>query len=317
MSYGTQHADTGAPALETALRAGPFHVALRAAITARGLPLHRVQHHLTRHGVTVGVTSLSYWQQGARRPQRTESLRAVRALEEILDLPDESLIRLLARDEEHAAHAAPRDPLLPLARRGSRASSNSSSPTSVRPRTAACTRSAITSGCGSGRAANSSASTPSTSCAPTRTAWTASWPSTTETRDAARITSRYAPWRTAARGGCGGTGERASSWRNCSSTRGCGRATRSSSATASRTARRAPRRSTCAASASRAGSTRSRSGSPRASCPCAATASPSTHAAAPRGGRQDLPLSTGHRAVHVVEPQVRAGILGIGWDWEG
>lgn len=118
MSYGTQHADTGAPALETALRAGPFHVALRAAITARGLPLHRVQHHLTRHGVTVGVTSLSYWQQGARRPQRTESLRAVRALEEILDLPDESLIRLLARDEEHAACRLPRDPLLPLARRG-------------------------------------------------------------------------------------------------------------------------------------------------------------------------------------------------------
>ena len=64
MSYGTQHADAGAPALETALRAGPFHVALRAAITARGLPLHRVQHHLTRRGVTVGVTSLSYWQQG-------------------------------------------------------------------------------------------------------------------------------------------------------------------------------------------------------------------------------------------------------------
>lgn len=71
-------------------------MALRAAIAARGLPLQRVQHHLSRHGVKVGVTSLSYWQQGARRPQRPESLRAVRALEEILRLPDESLIRLLA-----------------------------------------------------------------------------------------------------------------------------------------------------------------------------------------------------------------------------
>lgn len=48
------------------------------------------------------MTSLSYWQQGARRPQRPESLRAVRALEEILQLPDESLIRLLAKAEERS-----------------------------------------------------------------------------------------------------------------------------------------------------------------------------------------------------------------------
>ncbi|WP_055715001.1 hypothetical protein [Streptomyces torulosus] len=106
MRHATEHADVAAIAnvataeLESALRGGPFHVALRAAIAARGLPLQRVQHHLSRHGVKVGVTSLSYWQQGARRPQRPESLRAVRALEEILQLPDESLIRLLARSEE-------------------------------------------------------------------------------------------------------------------------------------------------------------------------------------------------------------------------
>ncbi|MFD9907229.1 hypothetical protein [Streptomyces sp. NPDC059063] len=86
--------------LASALRAGPFHVALRAAIAARRLPLQRVRHHLARHGVSVGVTSLSYWQQGARRPQRAESLRAVRALEEILELPEESLIRLLAQADE-------------------------------------------------------------------------------------------------------------------------------------------------------------------------------------------------------------------------
>ncbi|MFD8263766.1 hypothetical protein ACFV19_33875 [Streptomyces griseoluteus] len=96
MSHVTEHPDLASAELETALRGGPFHVALRAAIAARGLPLQRVQHHLTRHGVKVGVTSLSYWQQGARRPQRPESLRAVRALEEILRLPEESLIRLLA-----------------------------------------------------------------------------------------------------------------------------------------------------------------------------------------------------------------------------
>ncbi|MCL6667082.1 MULTISPECIES: hypothetical protein [Streptomyces] len=110
MPHATQHADVGAVVgaeLESALRGGPFHVALRAAIAARGLPLQRVQHHLSRHGVKVGVTSLSYWQQGARRPQRPESLRAVRALEEILQLPEESLIRLLAESDERTCAERP------------------------------------------------------------------------------------------------------------------------------------------------------------------------------------------------------------------
>ncbi|MGW0335060.1 hypothetical protein ACWD0J_24865 [Streptomyces sp. NPDC003011] len=110
MPHATQHADVAGVAtaeLDSALRGGPFHVALRAAIAARGLPLQRVQHHLSRHGVKVGVTSLSYWQQGARRPQRPESLRAVRALEEILQLPEESLIRLLARADEEPSGQRP------------------------------------------------------------------------------------------------------------------------------------------------------------------------------------------------------------------
>ncbi len=107
MPHATQHADIATAELDSALRVGPFHVALRAAIAARGLPLQRVQHHLSRHGVKVGVTSLSYWQQGARRPQRPESLRAVRALEEILQLPEESLIRLLAHTDEDPAAQRP------------------------------------------------------------------------------------------------------------------------------------------------------------------------------------------------------------------
>ncbi|MFE0515860.1 hypothetical protein [Streptomyces sp. NPDC058964] len=107
MRHATQHADVATAELDTVLRGGPFHVALRAAIAARGLPLQRVQHHLSRHGVKVGVTSLSYWQQGARRPQRPESLRAVRALEEILQLPDESLIRLLAEAGERSVVQRP------------------------------------------------------------------------------------------------------------------------------------------------------------------------------------------------------------------
>ncbi|MYW66466.1 hypothetical protein GTY65_20740 [Streptomyces sp. SID8379] len=108
MRLGERHTEVErTPALETALRTGPFHVALRAAIAARRLPLHRVQHHLSRQGIKVGVTSLSYWQQGARRPQRDESMRAVRALEEILQLPEESLIRLLGPGEKVAAPQRP------------------------------------------------------------------------------------------------------------------------------------------------------------------------------------------------------------------
>ncbi|EPH45850.1 hypothetical protein ABT390_15805 [Streptomyces aurantiacus] len=103
----TALADDCSADLATALRTGPFHVALRAAIAARRLPLQRVRHHLARAGVHVGVTSLSYWQQGARRPQRAESLRAVRALEEILQLPEESLIRLLAQAHERTAAERP------------------------------------------------------------------------------------------------------------------------------------------------------------------------------------------------------------------
>ncbi|WPO74494.1 hypothetical protein [Streptomyces sp. KN37] len=93
--------------LAAALRTGPFHIALRTAIASRRLPLQRVRHHLAQYGIHVGVTSLSYWQQGARRPQRAESLRAVRALEEILQLPEESLIRLLARPGERADRERP------------------------------------------------------------------------------------------------------------------------------------------------------------------------------------------------------------------
>lgn len=54
-----------------------------------------MQQHLAQRGVHVGVTSLSYWQQGRRRPERAESLRAVRALEDVLELPAHSLTRLL------------------------------------------------------------------------------------------------------------------------------------------------------------------------------------------------------------------------------
>jgi len=81
--------------LATVLRTGPFHLALRAAIEARGLALQRIQFRLAEQGLHVGVATLSYWQQGRRRPERQDSLRAVTAIEEILGLAPASLTVLL------------------------------------------------------------------------------------------------------------------------------------------------------------------------------------------------------------------------------
>ncbi|MEU9102798.1 hypothetical protein AB0D54_00260 [Streptomyces xanthophaeus] len=104
---GTAGETAGTAEFGQLLRGGPFHLALRAALAARGLPLHRVQHRLAARGIKVGVTSLSYWQQGARRPRHAESLRAVRALEEILELPDGALLRLLSTPESGTGPARP------------------------------------------------------------------------------------------------------------------------------------------------------------------------------------------------------------------
>ncbi|GAB3155566.1 hypothetical protein GCM10027290_51970 [Micromonospora sonneratiae] len=81
--------------LATVLRTGPFHAALRAAIQARGLALHRLQHRLDQLGFHVSLGTLSYWQSGQRRPERRESLYAIVALEQILGVPPNSLTVLL------------------------------------------------------------------------------------------------------------------------------------------------------------------------------------------------------------------------------
>ncbi|GAA3207317.1 hypothetical protein [Actinocorallia longicatena] len=81
--------------LDDVLRTGPFHRALHLAIQARGLTLERLHARLRGQGLQVSVSSLSYWQRGRCRPERATSLRAVRALEDILELPSGSLIALL------------------------------------------------------------------------------------------------------------------------------------------------------------------------------------------------------------------------------
>jgi hypothetical protein len=81
--------------LDVLLATGPFDVALRTAVRARGLTLDRVRAHLARRGVPVALSTLSDWQHGKHRPAVDRSLRTVEALEEVLDLRPRSLVGLL------------------------------------------------------------------------------------------------------------------------------------------------------------------------------------------------------------------------------
>lgn len=77
------------------LRTGPFEEALKLSISSSGLTLARLEYHLSQRGFSIGRSTLSYWQQGRRRPERADSMAAIGALEEILGLPHESLSQLL------------------------------------------------------------------------------------------------------------------------------------------------------------------------------------------------------------------------------
>jgi hypothetical protein len=78
--------------LAHALRTGPFSAALHLAIEGSGLRLEEIQQRLSAAGVTISLTTLSYWRRGRSRPERPDSIKAVRLLEGILSLPEESLI---------------------------------------------------------------------------------------------------------------------------------------------------------------------------------------------------------------------------------
>jgi transcriptional regulator with XRE-family HTH domain len=75
--------------------ARPFHLLLRMAIQASGLSLESLRRRLLARGVRVSVATLSYWQRGLRRPEHDDSLVALLALEEILELPRASLLDTL------------------------------------------------------------------------------------------------------------------------------------------------------------------------------------------------------------------------------
>ena len=81
--------------LTDALENGPFHRALQLSIAHSGLALSRLEYHLGQRGFHVGRSTLSYWQQGRRRPERADSLAALSALESILGLTPDALSSLL------------------------------------------------------------------------------------------------------------------------------------------------------------------------------------------------------------------------------
>ncbi|MFC8713263.1 XRE family transcriptional regulator [Streptomyces sp. NPDC057197] len=63
-----------------------FAPALHRALAAKGLALTRVRALLAERGVRISASSLSHWQRGRSRPEHPRSRRAVRELEDILDL---------------------------------------------------------------------------------------------------------------------------------------------------------------------------------------------------------------------------------------
>ncbi|WP_155374913.1 hypothetical protein [Catellatospora vulcania] len=81
--------------LAHALRTGPFSAALHLAIEDRGIRPEEIQEKLSAAGISVSLATLSYWRRGRSRPERPESMKAVRMLEQILSLPAESLIAQL------------------------------------------------------------------------------------------------------------------------------------------------------------------------------------------------------------------------------
>jgi hypothetical protein len=83
--------------LERALETGPFDRALQLAIRASGFKLTTIERRLAESGFPVARSTLSYWQQGRRQPERPDSLEALTALEAILRLEPGVLRKLVGQ----------------------------------------------------------------------------------------------------------------------------------------------------------------------------------------------------------------------------
>lgn len=76
----------------------PFADRLSAAITQRGLSLHRIQNKLAAQDLKVSTATLSYWATGRSRPTRARSQNVVSALEIILGLTPGDLLGAMSGD---------------------------------------------------------------------------------------------------------------------------------------------------------------------------------------------------------------------------
>ncbi|MEI5035769.1 hypothetical protein RB201_33380 [Streptomyces sp. S1A(2023)] len=86
-----------------------FAAVFRQALRRRGLPLERIRDHLRAQHISVSLATLSHWQRGRSQPEKAQSLRAVDALEPLLDLPTGSLRSLLGPHRPRGG-ARPPDP---------------------------------------------------------------------------------------------------------------------------------------------------------------------------------------------------------------
>ncbi len=75
--------------------ASAFARAFREATDQRGLSLERITFHLRRRGHDLSAATLSYWRTGRSVPQRSASIAALGALEEILGVDRGSLAALV------------------------------------------------------------------------------------------------------------------------------------------------------------------------------------------------------------------------------
>ena len=92
-----------------------FAQVLAEAVSEAGLSLEEIRRALDRVGYAVTTTTLSYWQSGRSMPRRADSIRAVVALEHILDTPAGLLTAGL--NPTRAAHVLSRLPAVGLAAR--------------------------------------------------------------------------------------------------------------------------------------------------------------------------------------------------------
>lgn len=88
---GVESFDVGAQARS----ASTFAHAFREATDQRGLSLERITYHLRRRGHDLSAATLSYWRTGRSVPQRSASIAALGALEEILGVDRGSLAALV------------------------------------------------------------------------------------------------------------------------------------------------------------------------------------------------------------------------------